>query len=77
MNKYTNNMLNKDIEKINYKISSTGYYLFSKLINGLTSIDEYKGQQDEECSGIFVRNIDVGTPKECLEAAIIYSLPIL
>lgn len=73
MNRYTRNMLEQDLQTINQKISSTGYYLAAQGRNGYTGIDEYQGDASEGTAGRCIRNIECGTPRQCFEAAKTYA----
>jgi hypothetical protein len=72
MKRYTRAMLDEALVKINEEISSTGFYLCAQSRNGYTGLDEYKGSSVDGNAGRCIRNIECGTPRQCIEAANVY-----
>lgn len=67
--RYTKNDLIADLKEINAELKHTGYYLVAESRNGYTGLDLFRGDPATGKHGTCVRNIECGSPRECLEAA--------
>ncbi len=74
--RYTRSDLHEDIKAINETLAGSGYYIFAQGRNGYTGLDEYKGDPNQRDSGKCIRNLQCGTPRECLQAALSYEPPV-
>jgi hypothetical protein len=73
MPRYTRKNLQQDLIEINKSIEHTGHYVAAQGRNGYTGLDEYEGVSSAGNSGRCIRNLQCGTPKECLLAAELYA----
>ena len=73
MTRYLRNDLRFDVAEINKRAEDAGRdtYLRVEGRNGYTGLDEHS-----RSTGKCLRNIQCGTPKECLSAAIIWGFQL-
>lgn len=67
--RFTKNDLDHALNDINVALKPTGHYLKAASRNGYTGLDLYSGDGSLGHGGKCLRNIECGTPRECLEAA--------
>lgn len=77
MARYTSKALQQDLKEINVmiqKATNGRYFLEAQSRNGYTGLDLYRMEGDRrKCE----RNIQCGSPRECLEAAESYKSGVL
>lgn len=71
--RYTIKDLRADIAELNKTLKPTGYYLDVECRNGYTGLDEYRVSTDPAKRDCCVRNIECGSPRDCWEAARLYT----
>lgn len=71
--RYTVKDLRADVAELNKTLKPSGYYLDVECRNGYTGLDEYRVSTDPAKRDTCVRNIECGSPRECLAAANAYA----
>jgi hypothetical protein len=71
--RYTVKDLRADIAEMNKTLMPSGYYLGVECRNGYTGLDEYRVSTDPAKRDTCVRNIECGSPRDCWDAARMYS----
>lgn len=74
--RYTQKALSFDVIEINQTIAHTGFFLRVNPRNGMCGVDLYRMKSDQKPGGC-VRNIGLGTPRECYDAVVDYQVGIL
>lgn len=71
--RYTMKALQADIKELNETLKPSGYYLVADSRNGYTALDEYRVDTNKAKGGICVANIECGSPRDCWDAARLYT----
>lgn len=67
--RYTEKALTTDVKEMNEALAHTGFFLRVNPRNGMCGVDLYRKDANRS-GGVCVRNIELGTPRECYNAAV-------
>lgn len=74
--RYTEKALCQDIKEINATLAGTGYFLRVNPRNGMCAVDLHR-VTDSKVNSVCVRNIQLGSPRECYNASVDYQTDAL